>query len=99
MRAVWKFELRPPADATGLQVVDMPERAELLTAGLDGLGVPCVWALVDPDGPVSGRRLCVLMTGQAVPGLQASGLTYVGSFVKPEPGLPAVIGHVFEARS
>lgn len=56
--AVWKFPLVP-----GPNVLQMPKGARVLHVH-DQNGVPCLWALVDPDAKVDMRGFLVAGTGQ-----------------------------------
>ncbi len=56
-KVIWKYLL-----ATGLNPVNMPSGAHVLSAHGQRDEV-CIWALVDPERPVEGRRFWVLGTG------------------------------------
>lgn len=73
---VWKFEL----PLGSVAAASMPKGARLVHVGPDPLGVPCVWAEVDPDAPTVRRLLGVIGTGHDVP-MKAGRAVHVGSFV------------------
>lgn len=50
MKTIWKF----PLVITGEQTVEMPGRAKILTVQVQD-GVPCLWAVVDPQVPTRPR--------------------------------------------
>jgi len=62
---VWKFVPEPSADNTSA-TVEMPRGSRFLSAGPDPLGVYCLWALVDPEMPLTKRRVTLLATGEVV---------------------------------
>lgn len=55
---VWKFPLPFP----GLNVLEMPEGAEVLTVQMQG-DYPVLWALCNPDAPKQTRTFLQVMTG------------------------------------
>lgn len=78
----------------GVQMVPMPSGAQLVYVGVQR-GVPCVWALCDPDAEEVESRIAIVATGEEAP----SDGRYVGTFQIPDvlgPGADFV-GHVFAA--
>ncbi len=63
MQTVWKF----PIDIIDAQIVMMPPRAEIIHAGIDPQGVPCVWARVVPEPANVERSIYVIGTGNPHP--------------------------------
>lgn len=63
MNTVWKF----PIEIIAVQGVMMPPRAEIIHAGLDPAGDPCVWARVNPTTEKVERSICVTGTGGPIP--------------------------------
>lgn len=78
MQTIWKYPLE------GLvATVRMPHNAQILTVQMQQ-GVPCLWALVDPDAPTAARRFVARGTGQDADGLDARaycGTVQQGGFV------------------
>ena len=66
---IWKFPLQT--------TTPMPKGARLLAVQVQG-GCPCVWAEVDPNAPLVGRRLANIGTGWD--GALDEGLSYVGTY-------------------
>lgn len=83
MSVVWKFPL--PAHAAR---IDLPSRARILHAGVDGDDVLCVWALCDPDALVAPRFVRCINTGDEAP---LTAQEYIGTVVKAS----GVVWHVF----
>lgn len=50
-KTIWKF----PLEITDIQKVNMPDKAEILTVQMQN-GIPCLWALVDPDEALFDER-------------------------------------------
>lgn len=92
-KTIWKF----PLEVTDYPVVKMPP-GKVLTVQTQG-GQPCLWALVDPDGPVTERRFRVYGTGHAVKDRPSDSRQhrradeYVGTFQLYDGQL---VFHVFE---
>jgi DNA-directed RNA polymerase subunit RPC12/RpoP len=82
--------------------ISMPEGSNILTVqtqavkpipGIDYLTeTPCIWAIVDPDAPLTTRRLCIRGTGHAFKGNEGK---YIGTF---QTDNVALVFHVFEER-
>jgi hypothetical protein len=86
-KTIWKF----PIQVQDQVIVDMPHGAALMCVQVQN-GVPCLWALVDPDQPLKARRFRVYGTGHP---LDPDGVEfYVGTFQISEGSL---VFHVFEA--
>lgn len=84
MRRVFKYELGfPDTD------LDLPLGAVLLHVAPQN-GVPCLWALVDPEAPKAKCCFAIVGTGHAVPREAA----YVGSWQEPP-----FVWHCFELTS
>lgn len=83
-QAIYKY---PIGMGQGVQIA-MPAVADIKAVGIDGDGVPCIWALVDPDAAPSQRRTFgIYGTGDTVSGHYV----WIGTFFT----LPYV-WHVFE---
>ncbi len=76
MHTIYKY----PLQITGFQTINMPVGAEVLHAGLDPSGKPCVWALVGPPHSLVPHHFYVIGTGNPIKDAEAIG-EHVGSFV------------------
>ena len=85
MLTVYKYDV-PVADAFSL---DLPADARVLTVKVQGEQAR-LWALVDPDAPLTPRHFRLSGTGHSIE-VAADALRYVGSF-QPGRGL---IFHLF----
>lgn len=85
MRVVWKFplELKPHND------VLMPKGARVVHVASQH-GVPCLWALCDPNAAKVHRRFGIVATGMAFDEREAR---YVGTFMLQGGEF---VGHVVE---
>ena len=75
-RVIWKFQLT--AD-----VIPMPMDAEVCTFEFQH-GIPCIWAIVDPDILSTPRKFKIVGTGHEIPGPDECcyvGTTQDGDFV------------------
>lgn len=84
MKTIYKY----PLQITDRQTIDMPGDAQLLTVQMQ-LGVPCLWALVEPEMPQRNHVIQIYGTGH--PADDAG--VYIATF---QTG-PYVF-HVFEDR-
>ena len=72
MKTIWKYKIFPEEK----QQISIPEGAKILDVQMQR-GVPCVWALVDPDAEHEIRTLVARGTGRPIitrPG------EYIGTF-------------------
>jgi hypothetical protein len=61
------------------QIIKMPIcNCDVIHVGLDPVGVPCIWAIVDPNQPICDVPLAVRGTGHAVPSTRYK---HIGSFI------------------
>ncbi len=90
---IWKYELVP-----GDQRITMPAGAVILSAALDPMGTPCIWAMVRSDLPLTSvHDIRIYGTGHRVPGRSEGGsIRLIGTIVMKEDGL---VWHVMEAVS
>ena len=86
MLTIWKYPL-PVENALR---VDMPKDARILSVQIQG-GMPCLWALVNPDAEKERRMFSVLETGEPIESVEA--LTYIGT-VQQSGG--SYVFHLFE---
>ena len=82
---VWKY----PIKIGGLTELNLPSGAQVLTANLQN-EQPFLWALVDPNKPLTIRRFRLVATGEP---LDANSVFYVGTLF-PEGG--RFVLHLFE---
>lgn len=66
MRRIWKYELTERGTG-GVATVEMPDKAKILSVGIDLEGRLCVWADVNPDALRETRRFVVALTGTMPP--------------------------------
>lgn len=83
MNTVWKY----PLDVTATQSINVPVNAKLLTVQVQ-LGIPTLWALVDPLVESGPRSLRIVGTGH--PEVHPDD-RYIGTFQ-----LGGFVGHLFE---
>jgi hypothetical protein len=81
-KTIWKFQF----DVSRRVSLMMPAGAKLLHVQKQN-GVPCVWAIVDPDAAVVERWLVVRGTGHPV----AEDIPYIGTILSG-----AFVWHVFD---
>jgi hypothetical protein len=86
MKSVWKF----PLAMTGIQDVEIPGTARLLSVQPQGDGV-CLWALCDTTADKVKRRICIVGTGHEAP--EIGSLYYISTF-QLHGG--ALVFHAFE---
>lgn len=85
MRTIFKY----PLDVADEQVVALPHGAQILCAQMQH-SMPCIWAEVDRQAPVSQRIFYMYGTGHRVPTDRVQ--TYVGT-VQLSGG--ALVFHVY----
>lgn len=73
MKTIYKY----PIEIIDSQVIEMPINAEVIHAGLDPQGAPCVWATVRPDNKSEPVAVFVVGTGNPIP---ERARQHVGSF-------------------
>ena len=74
MKKIFKYQIRPTEE----QEIMMPVGAEVNHVGLDPDGIPCIWAIVDPDARRESVIIQVIGTGHHVPD---EGI-FLGTYVK-----------------
>ncbi len=74
MKTIWKF----PIEIKDEQLIKAPFGAEVIHAGLDPLGVPCVWCEVESVNSPDPISIVLVGTGQELP---PRTFTHRGSFV------------------
>lgn len=75
MNTIYKY----PIQITDEQEIRIPYDYEVIHAGLDPSGEPCIWVKVDTD--FSDTRLSVFVVGTGNP-IPSDASKYVGSFIK-----------------
>ena len=79
MKTIWKFETLKNGNWLGISgefICEMPVGANIISAGIDPGGQPCLWAEVDPQADVEPRRFYKAGTGNSVP---ANAGRFIGS--------------------
>lgn len=85
-KTIWKFQL----EETSVQHIQMPVGHEILSLQMQN-GVPCIWALVQPDRPKLPICIEIYGTGHDIlPELPSEKRTFVGTY---QTG--AFVFHVF----
>lgn len=74
MNTIYKY----PIEITDDQTIDMPEGAQVVHAGLDPQGQPCLWAKVNNRVRTEPRRIQVRGTGHPLP----DDAEWVGTFTQ-----------------
>jgi len=89
MKTIYKY----PLAITDEQIITMPFEARILTVQVQD-GVPCLWALVEPDWKPEPRRILTFGTGHPIPDGTAG--RHVGTY-QVQGG--SLVFHVFEGDS
>lgn len=83
---IWKYPLEITTD---IQLIEIPKGAQILTVQVQN-GLPCIWALVNPDATKAQVEIYTFDTGQ--PNVDTNGLSYVGTYLLIED---MYVGHVW----
>jgi len=75
MKTIYKY----PIQITDEQEIQMPCDANVIHAGLDPQGTPCLWVEVDTAAPTEPVSVLVVGTGNPMPYVAH---THLGSFVQ-----------------
>jgi len=62
MKKIYKYPINPGFN--GVWIVDIPQEATFLYAGLDPTGQLCMWWEIDPDEEATPCTFCIVGTGQ-----------------------------------
>jgi len=76
-----------PIQIVSEQDIEMPYAAEIIHAGLDPTGQPCIWAVVNPGFDPKPRRIFVVGTGREFETWER----HLGSFLQDQ-----FVWHVFQ---
>jgi hypothetical protein len=78
-RTIWKYPLKVEHQ----QAIRVSAHTIPLHVGVDPLGQPCLWAMVEPDGPEQDVEVLMYGTGWEIPDSFGTylGTVVVGSFV------------------
>lgn len=87
LACVWKFPIN--FGLAGGDFIEMPQGAQILTVQLQK-GVPCLWAVVNPDAPKELRLFEIVGTGHP---MRLGSMQYVGTF---QLYVDELVFHVFE---
>lgn len=85
---IWKY----PVEATGIQSLEVPKGATLLTVQTQ-FGIPQIWVLCEPENPKEIRTISMYGTGHQIPNDPGK---YIGTF-QIEDG--KLIFHIFEPKN
>jgi len=85
-KVIWKFEL----ETTDKQRIKIPLGAEILTIQTQD-GVPCIWALVNPDNTNEDIFIEIFGTGHEINYGMGADRKYLGTYQ-----LGSLVFHVFE---
>lgn len=88
MPVIWKYGI--PCDDRFM--LSLPLGARVLCVQSQS-GVPCLWAVVDPERPTQMRHFSLVATGEPRPGSELN--RYIGTFQLPDDTL---VYHLFEDR-
>lgn len=58
MKTIYKYSLQ----VAETQLIDMPQDSKLLCVQIQS-GIPCIWAIVDPEKPMRTRKIIMGGTG------------------------------------
>lgn len=75
MKTIWKFQLPIQRESE----IKMPSFAQTIHTGLDAEGIPCVWAIVDPQNMQTDYKFWVFGTGHQMPDTANK---FINSFVQ-----------------
>lgn len=87
-KQIWKYELNTHSQ----QTIKMPKGAEILTVQ-NQIGIPCIWALVDPKAEMEDIIIETSGTGQAIGYDMGTSRKYIGTYQMAGGNL---IFHVFQ---
>jgi hypothetical protein len=88
-QTLWRRKLKTiykyPLATTDFQVIDLPEGAQILSVNIQYEKI-CLWAIIDTEKPVAGRRIRIIGTGNDAGDVEmgqhiGSVLAYGGTFV------------------
>ena len=84
---IYKYQIEPSPTQIN---IEMPEGAKILSCGLDGFGVPCIWALVNPENEMVKKPVYCVGTGWNMSALD--NCKFIGSMTD----CGGFVWHVFE---
>lgn len=76
MYEIWKFPFKTSTEVT----IAMPSGAEVLSLQVQG-GMPCLWALVEPERPTTPHRFRIYGTGKQME--KAPDGVFIGTYQHP----------------
>jgi hypothetical protein len=85
---VWKFVVPRVDIETGESLVEMPDSAQILSAGLQ-VGEVVVWASVTHEVPLRKRRILVINTGTPAS-------AFPGRFIATVTSSNGIVWHIFD---
>lgn len=75
MTTIYKYQL----EIADEQSVMIPNGYQIALVGLDPNGVPCIWAIVDPERSAAEETIRIVGTGHPIP---PNVRRHIGSFVQ-----------------
>ena len=87
-KQIWKYELK----IKDTQSIEMPKGSEILTVQTQQ-GIPCLWALVDPESESEIRTIELFGTGHPIYYDMGISRNYIGTFQMEEG---RIVFHAFE---
>ena len=87
-RTIWKY----PLVITDYQLISIPTYGEILSVQVQN-NIPCIWALVDPDGEIELRGFEIYGTGHTIQFDMGVDRKYIGTFITHDDNL---VWHLFE---
>lgn len=77
MKTIYKYHI----EITDRQTILLPEHSQVIHAGLDPQGKPCLWAIVNTHlGTLCPLTVFVVGTGNPMPAAVSS-IRHIGSFI------------------
>jgi len=89
MLQIFKYQIK----VQDVVEIEMPQGASVLTVQAQ-YGVPCIWAIVDPEQPLETRHFRIFGTGQPIE-IESALNCYINTFQLLDGQF---IGHLFELR-
>ena len=79
MLTVWKHKINPSTEVIELEI---PGGGPILSAGLDPMGIPCVWSMVNDEEKIEIVKVYCIGTGwplDTIMSEEANGLNFIGT--------------------
>lgn len=95
MITVYKYSVTPYIDKPN--VFQMPQGASVISCGIDGMGTPSIWALVDTNQIMEERRIWCVGTGWDLAAIFNGTVSLVNGIGTIQDG--PYMWHIFEEPS